>query len=88
MVPNKRATEITVRGIRTSQRSRGGNYTAQAGFCLMAPLLSHKLIMFGSSFAEFVPGEVTEAIVGGVLVHFGKRWVIEDELDERVNGAA
>src|SRR6266436_263467 len=40
------------------------------------------------AFAELVPSEVAEAVVGGVFVGFAERGVIEDLLDEFVDGEA
>ena len=34
------------------------------------------------------PGKISQAVVGGVLVHFGKRRIIEDEVDEGVESHA
>src|SRR5205807_3384292 len=39
-------------------------------------------------FAELVPGEVAQAVVGGVFVGFAERGVIENLLDEFVDGEA
>src|SRR6266446_4725637 len=41
-----------------------------------------------SSFAEFVAGEVAEAVVGGVFVGFAERGVVENLFDEFVDGEA
>ena len=38
--------------------------------------------------AEFVAGEVPETVVRGVLVHLGKRRIVEDEVDEEIDRAA
>src|SRR5256885_8429746 len=38
------------------------------------------------AFAELVPSEVAEAVVGGVFVGFAERGVIENLLDEFVDG--
>src|SRR6266850_3152093 len=40
------------------------------------------------AFAEFVAGEITEAVVGGVFVGFAEGGVVEDLLDEFVDGEA
>ena len=37
-------------------------------------------------FPQFVTGKVTEAVVGGVFVHFAERRVIKDLVDELVDG--
>ena len=36
------------------------------------------------TLAEFVAGKISQAVVGGVFIHFGKRRVIEDEVDENI----
>ena len=41
-----------------------------------------------SAFAEFVAGEIAEAVVGGVLIGFAERGVVEDLFDEFVDGEA
>src|SRR5579863_2216995 len=41
-----------------------------------------------STLAQFMPGQVTQAIVGGVFVQFGKRWKIKNHFDERINRSA
>jgi len=43
---------------------------------------------FHISLPEFVAGEVAEAIIGGVFVSFTERRVIENLLDEFVDGQA
>src|SRR6266478_9102877 len=40
------------------------------------------------AFAELVPSEVAEAVVGGVFIEFAERGVIENLLDEFVDGEA
>ena len=40
------------------------------------------------AFAEFVAGQIAEAVVGRVLVGFAERGVVEDLLDEFVDGQA
>src|SRR6266404_6925193 len=46
------------------------------------------VVRMESAFAEFVAGEIAEAVVGGVFVGFAERGVVEDLFDEFVNGQA
>src|ERR1700688_1500559 len=39
-----------------------------------------------SAFAEFVTGEIAQAVVRGILVGFAKGGIVEDLLDELVDG--
>src|ERR1700740_1181914 len=41
-----------------------------------------------SAFAKFVAGEVAEAVVGGILISFAKRGIVENLLDEFVDAEA
>src|SRR5208283_3529826 len=40
------------------------------------------------AFAKFVTREIAEAVVGRVFVHFAECWIVENLLDEFVDGEA